>query len=332
MSIIAVTPSNVYDEKEMEYLLKSSKANNFTVEVIGLGKPFSWLNRMRWFRDYLATVSKDTIICFTDAYDVFYTTGLDAIREKFLAFDCDIVWSAEKCYAHQLESDKEFYDKLCDSGLGYKYLNGGTFIGYAGPLLTLFTHILEISLHDKAFIQDFVDGGYPMYPVEKYFDDQMWISHHLRKYWKKYNIKLDYYCSIFYIPSEDTKDIDSFITKDIKDLRVIETGKIPCVIHVPWKAHYKNILTQLYTYKYGGFSGRLYFPTQKSYSWHGNLDFLQRGRLFSQALGWGYYIFTDTYIAEIHLAKQTYILGFSADYSEFSSLRVSDGEYKKGVM
>jgi hypothetical protein len=322
MSIIAVTPSNVYDEREMEYLLKSSKSNNFTLEVIGLGKPFSWLNRITWFRDYLKTLEKQTIVCFTDAYDVFYTTGLEAIREKFLAFDCDIVWSAEKCYAHQLESDKEFYDTMCDSGLGYKYLNGGTFIGYAGALLTLFTHIIDISLQDKAFIQDFIDGGYPMNPVEKYFDDQMWISHHLRKYWKKYNIKLDYYCSIFYIPSEDTKDIDSFITKD---LCVIETRRKPCIIHAPWKAEYKNILIQLFVYRYGGFSGQLYFQAEKNYSWNGILKFQQRGRLFSQTFGWGCYIFTNTYIAEITLGKQTFILGFNADYSEFTSLRL-DGQ------
>ena len=327
MSIVAVTPSNVYDEKEMEYLLKSSKANNFTVEVIGLGKPFNWLNRITWFRDYVKCIPKETIVCFTDAYDVFYTTGLDAIREKFLAFDCDIVWSADKSFAHQSEPDREFYDTLNKSGLGYNYLNGGTFIGYAGPLLSLFTHIIDISLHDKEFIQELADCGY--YPLDRCGNDQTWFSHHLRKYWKKYNIKFDYFCSIFYIVSEYTKDVDTFITKD---LRVIETGSTPCIIHVPWKEQHKYLLIQLYNYKYGGFSGQLYFPTQKSYSWHGKLDFLQRGRLFSQALGWGYYIFTDTYIAEIHLAKQTYILGFSADYSEFSSLRLSDGQYKKGVM
>lgn len=318
--IIAVTPTNVYDEREMEYLLKSSKSNNFTLEVIGLGKPFSWLNRITWFRDYLKKLEKQTIVCFTDAYDVFYTTGLETIRHKFLAFDCDVVWSVEKAYAHQLESDKEFYDTMCDSGLGYKYLNGGTFIGYAGALLTLFTHILDISLQDKAFIQDFVDGGY--YPLDKLGNDQTWISHHLRKYWKKYNIKLDYYCSIFYIPSEDTKDIDSFITKD---LCVIETGKTPCIIHASWKSEYKNILIQLFTYRYGGFSGQLYFQSEKNYSWNGALKFLQRGRLFSQTLGWGCYIFTDTYVAEITLGKQTFILGFNADYSEFTSLRL-DGQ------
>jgi hypothetical protein len=318
--IIAVTPTNVYDEREMEYLLKSSKSNNFTLEVIGLGKPFSWLNRITWFRDYLKTLEKQTIVCFTDAYDVFYTTGLDAIREKFLAFDCHIVWSVEKSYAHQLDSDKEFYNTLCDSGLGYKYLNGGTFIGYAGSLLDLFTHIIDISLQDKQFIQDFVDGGY--YPLDKFGNDQTWISHHLRKYWKKYDIKLDYYCSIFYIPSEDTKDIDSFITKE---LRVVETGKTPCIIHASWKAEYKNILIQLFTYRYGGFSGQLYFDKEKNYSWNGTLKFLQRGRLFSQAYGWGCYIFIDTYIAEITLGKQIFILGFNADYSEFSSLRM-DGQ------
>ncbi|MBC7979212.1 MAG: hypothetical protein H7Y36_01455 [Armatimonadetes bacterium] len=130
--IVAVTSSNIYNTVIMKYLLESSKINKFNIDVIGLNKPFSWIARMRWFRDYLNNLPKDCdqIVCFTDAFDVFYLDDLEAIKQKFLRFGKDIVWSAEKWYSHQLDADKAFYDGLCNTPYGYKYINGGTFIGY----------------------------------------------------------------------------------------------------------------------------------------------------------------------------------------------------------
>jgi lipopolysaccharide biosynthesis glycosyltransferase len=153
-NIIAVSPSNVYDTDKMKYLLESAKMHDFTVEIIGLKQDFSWINRMNWFKDYLGKIPENTnpIICFTDAYDVFYVDSIDVVKNKFLSFGANIVWSVEGWYSHQLASDKKFYDELANNMHNYKYLNAGTFIGYKNSLFELFTDIIDVSLKDHIFI------------------------------------------------------------------------------------------------------------------------------------------------------------------------------------
>jgi len=246
-SIVAVTPSNVMDTEKMKYILESSKSNGFELTIIGIGKEFSWQERMKWFQEYLKTTTAE-IVCFTDAYDVFYLDNLNTIKEKFLTFQCDIVFAAEKWYSHQLPSDKVFYDEMCHTEFGYKYLNAGTFIGYSKTLLKLFDDILEKSLNDPIFIEELSSAD--NYPLEKIKgSDQTWISHHISRHnnWNIYNIKLDYYCKIFYLPVEDWDDIHSFIEPNMK---IRSTGQIPSIIHVTWKARFEHILKELFDMKY----------------------------------------------------------------------------------
>jgi len=245
-SIEAVSPSNIMDEEKMKYLLASSKSNGFDVTIIGIGKKFSWLERIKWFQEYLKTTESE-IVCFTDAYDVFYLDSLNTIKEKFLEFNSDIVWSAEKWFSHQLPCDKVFYDSLCNTDFGYKYINAGTFIGYRHALLRVFNDILNDSLNHTSFIEDFTNNGVDIDPIETKFDDQMWIGHHICKNWSKYSIKLDYHCKIFYVACGDWDDISKFIDTNMK---VISTDQTPSIIHVPWKSNYEYILKKLFNTKY----------------------------------------------------------------------------------
>lgn len=250
-NIIAVTPTNVYDLSKMKYLLYSTKKNNFKVDVIGLGKEFRWIERMKWFQTYLNEMPKDTndIICFTDAYDVFYVDGLDTIKEKFLTFQTDIVWSVEKSYSHQINKDKGFFDDLCKTNHGYKYLNGGTFVGYKNALLQLFNDVLDISLNDKKFIREINTSNIWRHDNDKVNGlDQTWISHHIRTNFSKYKIRFDYLCEIFYVAVGDWDNIKAFVNNDMV---VLSTGKSPSIIHVPWKAQKEPVLKELFEMKYG---------------------------------------------------------------------------------
>ena len=241
MAIVAVAASDKYDVVEMKYLLESATRGGFNVDIVGIGKKFSWLARLQWYREYLEGLPTDTnqIVCFTDAYDVFYTSDLATVEQKFLEFDADIVWSAEKWYSCQLSSDKEFYDSLCTNG--YRYLNAGTFMGYKSALLALFTDLMDGSLKDPSFVNDFAKetpssdgiGG----------ADQMWISHHIRKNFDRYKIRFDNHCKIFYIPCGDWDAIDSYVSETMV---IKSTGNRPCIIHVPWKARYEHILKNLF--------------------------------------------------------------------------------------
>lgn len=243
MSIVTVAASDKYDAKEMKYLLESAKRGGFNVDIVGIGKKFSWLARLRWYREYLEGLptDKNQIVCFTDAYDVFYTSDLATVEQKFLEFDADIVWSAEKWYSCQLSSDRDFYNTLCKENTGYKYLNAGTFMGYKSALLELFTDLMDGSLKDPLFIKDFAQetpssdgiGG----------ADQMWLSHHIRHNFDRYKIRFDYQCKIFYIPCGDWDAIDNYVS----DTMVVKsTGNRPCIIHVPWKTRYEHILKTLF--------------------------------------------------------------------------------------
>ena len=244
MSIVAAAASNKYDTKELKFLLESTAKYGVHVNIIGIGKQFSWLARLQWYKEYLDELptDKNQIVCFTDAYDVFYICDLATIEQKFREFDADIVWSAEKLYSWQLSSDKEFYDTLCTTNTaGYKYLNAGTFMGYKSALVRLLDDLINGSLKDPSFVHDFEQettrnngiGGL----------DQTWVSHHIRRHFDRYKIRFDYQCKIFYVPSSDWDDIDRYIDTSMV---VRSTGYRPCIIHVPWKARYMHVLTKLF--------------------------------------------------------------------------------------
>jgi len=247
MSILAVTPSNVFNEQKMKYLLKSAEINRFTVDIIGLNRPFTFLSKILLLREHLADLPKETnpIICFTDAYDVFYLTGLENVKNIFLTLKKDIVFSVERWYSHQLKKDKIFFDDLTnDRASPYRYINTGTIIGYKNALLGLLDDICE-SIKDKTFLSELAEEGWNLGST---FVDQTIISHHLAKYWAKYNVDLDTACKIFYVPCGDWDNIDFYITKNMV---VSQTGKTPCIIHVPWISRYEHTMLHLFnsTYK-----------------------------------------------------------------------------------
>jgi len=318
--IEVVSVSNVWNEYKMKFLFESSKKNNFNVNILGLGKKFTWLERMKWLLEYIENSNK-LIVCFTDAYDVFYIDNLDVIKNKFLNFNCDIVWSVENWYSHQLKEDKCFFDNICQVNTRYKYLNGGTFIGYREKLKKLLNDIINISLKDSKFINElninFYNDNIPGL-------DQTWISHHLVKNWEKYNIKFDYLCEIFYVPSEDWYNIEKYIDTS---LTLLSTGKKPSIFHVTWKAKFEHILRRLYNWKY---NPMIYdFLYHKEYNWYNNtIQFLENGKM--NAFGDGTYEYINKNLIKAFFGEKEHIISFNEDYTEYTSVRTYDNEIVKG--
>lgn len=324
-SIIALTCSDLDDKVKMKYYIDSCKRNNVEYDIIGINKKFTWLGRMKWIKEYLETSNHD-IVCFTDAYDVFYLDNLNTIKDKFLSFECDIVWSAEKMYSFQLNEDKSFFDNLYSSGNEYKYINAGTFMGYRYALLKLFTDIIDISLKDNTFINE-------LYSINFFVDtirgaDQTWISHHLAKYWQNYNIKLDIECHIFYVPCDDWHYIEGCVDKDMKN---IKTGKTPSVIHVCNKSVYEHILQELYSWKYP--DSFLKHVANKEYTWgdYNTVRFLDHGVM--NAFGKGWYLYIDDHtIKACFGGNRIHMITFNEDYSEYVSVREGDNDMVKGTI
>ena len=145
VNVIAVAITNMYSGDKMKYLLESAAIQGIKIDILGTTPSFSWLNRLRWFLEYLTSLPTDSnpILCFTEAQTVFYTSDIATIKTKFLEFGADIVWSVEKLYYHQRQADKQFYDDICPTPDSYKYINTGTFIGYRRALLQLFSDISD---------------------------------------------------------------------------------------------------------------------------------------------------------------------------------------------
>lgn len=77
---------------------------------------------------------KTKYIIFCDCWDLVFASTPEEIIEKYLEFNADLVFSAEKnCFPSDL---KEEYDKLPNTGTSYKYLNSGMIVGLTDSLLT----------------------------------------------------------------------------------------------------------------------------------------------------------------------------------------------------
>jgi hypothetical protein len=311
--ILAVTPSNIYDEEKMKYLLQSTKINKFNINIIGLYKTdqkFTMMSKIMWLIEYLLSlpIDKNYIIVFTDAYDVFYLDNLQTIKNKFLNFNTNIVWSVEKWYSHQLIADKPFYDNLCDSSSKYKYINCGTFLGYKDDLINLLNELLN-SLENQEFCSEIKRENCDL------DDDQTVLSHYLCKNWEKHSIKLDYNCEIFYVATEDWNDIDHYIDDN---MTVLETNKKPSIIHVPWKSKYEIVLEDLFYKKY-------HYLTNKIFTWNNEyIFFYDNYKMF--AFGDGSYKYLNSNIIQADFGFKKHIITFDKEFKFFFSICIDNLE------
>ena len=239
LDIISTTTDAGDNKEKMIYLQQSLDIHNIDITVLGKDKTWTtFKQKLYWFREYLQTVTENKIIIFTDAYDVFYAENLDTIKNTFLKMNTNMLFSTEKWFSHQVASDKEFYDKLSTSN--YKYFNSGGFIGFKDNLLTFYNDLVSTLDNNNSFSKEIDESGGRI-------GDQKVISHFIAKNYNKYNLKLDYNCEIFYTASGDWDNIDEFIDNN---MRLKETKKKPCIIHVPCKSAYEHVLKHLFKKKY----------------------------------------------------------------------------------
>ena len=151
------------------------------------------------------------VVLFTDAYDVFFAMGLDAIVGKYLGFKSDIVLAAEQyLWPDQSVAFPPTHTK-------YRYLNSGTFIGRVGEL--------------KRFLQ----------PVEDSSDDQLFMQKQFLT--GRYNAVLDVECYIF-----QTNEQIIVVSRDM--LYNAQTQCYPCIYHGNGGAEAKVKFEQLYASLY----------------------------------------------------------------------------------
>ena len=162
----------------LKMLYESSLKYGIPLEYTGLNEEWSSGNEARLdypgggqkvniLKNTIKDMEDDTLVVFTDGYDVIYNEGLNVIIEKFQKFNAKVVFGAETvCWPE--ENLKEAYAEV-DSPL--KYLNSGVIIGYVGELKRITNE--DISNTD---------------------DDQLYYS--IKYLSGDFDIKLDHKCEI----------------------------------------------------------------------------------------------------------------------------------------
>jgi GR25 family glycosyltransferase involved in LPS biosynthesis len=146
----------------------NTSARHFGIDVKNLGTNVEWQgtdmtgpgggHKVTLLREYLETLPNEDIVLFTDAYDVFYADDLETITERFLDFNCKVLFSAELyCYP-----DANLEDKFPESPTKYRFLNSGTFIGNVRELKRMFsTNWIANDADDQLYYQKlFISGEF----------------------------------------------------------------------------------------------------------------------------------------------------------------------------
>jgi GR25 family glycosyltransferase involved in LPS biosynthesis len=185
-------------------------------------------HKVNLLKKELATWSKDelknTIVLFTDSYDVFFTEGETAILNKYYdALDKynyinTILFSAEKDCWPDSGLSKSYTN---NSTSNYLYLNSGSFIGTAANINNL---LVANSITNKE-------------------DDQLFYTHlHLSD---QFNIKcqLDYKCRLFQTLNNSIQDLTVYNN----EIYNVSTTSYPCIIHGNGPRQIKTFLNYIFT-------------------------------------------------------------------------------------
>ncbi|MBT3311607.1 MAG: hypothetical protein HN379_06405 [Desulfobacteraceae bacterium] len=212
----------------------------------------------------LCDLDDNEIVCCTDGFDVVYQDNLESIKNTFLSFNCDVVFSAEKLYSHQLEKNKEYFESLTKSS--YKYLNAGSVIGYAkslkeiyGPkspkmsrvqsvvykLLSIGKKIIKNKSLRK-FLKRFKPIKAYTEEVRRSSNDQAVVADFIANHEGGINIQLDYECKLFWCVAGEWIDLENHY--EIVNNKIVNknTNTVPACIHIPYTNKYNHLFLKMY--------------------------------------------------------------------------------------
>ena len=197
-------------ETKAEYLLNTAKYFGVDVELIGIGHNFiNFTNRLYILQDYLKNTNPEEIILVMDGYDTLFNNTVEYTLSQFQQKNTRILISSEKLFTYQWERFQHKFDTINSD---YRYVNAGTFIGYAGDLRLMVDELFEIyKLHPTD-----IDQGLLGIWVYNNFEDNT-------------KVQLDTNCDVFWVTSGDwdvLKNID--IEENISNP---STNSKPFVIH-----------------------------------------------------------------------------------------------------
>jgi hypothetical protein len=216
------------------HLLHTSDMFGIDVELLGIGHKFiEHKQRLKILHKRLMRVDPDDIVLCMDGSDTLFTGTSFQIVERFLSMKTRVLISGEKSYTYQYHQFKKKFDSIPES---YKYVNAGTFMGFAGDLLEMLEDIFII---DKTF-SDANDQGLL----------GIWAHKNLEN---KELVRIDSSCEVFWVTTEDWYFLKQ-IAQQSGTIFHPNTGSKPLIIHnvgngdkilnKTFQACYQNIIAE----------------------------------------------------------------------------------------
>jgi hypothetical protein len=192
------------------YLLDTANHLDINVELIGIGYTFTtFTNRLYILQDYLKNTNPEEIVLVMDGYDTLFNNTLEYTINQFKNKNTKILISAEKFFTYQWDDFRNKFDSI-DSN--YKYVNAGTYMGYAGDLKIMIDELFKIYQSHPTDIDQGLLG--------------IWVYNNFED---KQKVQLDINCDVFWVTSGDWS-----ILNDIsKNKNIINpfTNTKPFIIH-----------------------------------------------------------------------------------------------------
>jgi hypothetical protein len=213
-----------YWHPNLDKLLESCKLHDIDLKIVALGRPYYGnATKLTYFKEYIDTLSDHDIVMYVDAFDVLILADKKDILKKFFKMKTPFLMSAEtNCgpFAH-------LSSQYPPSPTKFKYINTGSFIGYAKNI--------------KKWLND-------LPPFDLYDCDQgETTKHYLNS--KKKPFKLDYTCQIF-LPLFGLSEEEVIIEEKKARIICVPTKSTPCVLHANgasfwiWQKVYEKLINK----------------------------------------------------------------------------------------
>ena len=226
MKIITVATNSKY---YFPYLKESIKRNGGELVVLGYNEEWTGFSlKYSLMINYLKTLDSNELVCFVDGYDVICCKNLKELSNKFMQLktqhNCKIVVGEDKMdmgYINNKISQSFiylFYGGTCK----YRYLNSGTYIGYAKDVLDVVTNVYKLTNSDTS-------------------DDQIEMKKYCRMNPNMFYI--DIKSELFLTMNKQYNEIDHKIK--IINNKLYYNNNEPFFIHAPAGTYLDNILIKL---------------------------------------------------------------------------------------
>jgi hypothetical protein len=139
-----------HSQSYFPFLLESCKRYGAELVVLGFNQPWRGYNQKNLLmKEYLDSLAPDEIVCFIDAYDVLLLRPLEDLQTLFVNFNKItgariVVGCDQKATGEKIGPTVRLYYGACNN----KYVNSGTYIGYAADLREMMTFIMQETLGD----------------------------------------------------------------------------------------------------------------------------------------------------------------------------------------